>query len=215
MKNSMVAATLASVIALAGSEAAHAQAACYLTELFPDERIVVDVEKQGILVNSWTDLVALVFGGKQIAYKAHGKTVVAEEMEGEWIYSMAAVTGTVDVSSPFLLTNGNSAMHPTQLGAHMGLVATWVRGDEYGESSARPYHFDCGSDEQSPTPATWHCQSYNDFGDYWGAEDLTKVANPAADARCNLFEGLIATPVTPTAYVNAVGSGGKGRMLKK
>lgn len=207
--------------------AAHAEAACYASEMFPNERIVIDVEKQGVLVTNWMDLVELLFGGKQTAYSAHGKHVYAEDVEppaevasnqNHWGVWMAAATGTVDVAVPWWPASTRTAgMQATQSGAHLGLVAQWVRG--YGETDgmsaaqagghlwALPVTFDCGSEETSATPKMWTCEVYNEFGVYWGNTTYMKVAKMADDERCNLFEALpgVGAPVlsAPASFSQA------------
>jgi len=201
---------MAGVTALSGTAlpmaAAHAEAACYVSETFPNERIVIDVEKQGVIVSNWYDLVALLFGGKQTAYSAHGKHVyatedapaeVAAQAATNWVYWMAATTGTVDTGVAYW--GNRPGLQPTDTGAHMGLVSEWVRGDREmgGETWALPVTLDCGSAETSPTPYAWECQVYNEFGAYWGAVHYTKVAKAADDERCNLFQAVpgVAVPV--------------------
>lgn len=194
---------MAGVTALSGTilpmVAAHAESACYASETFPNERIVIDVEKQGVIVSNWYDLAALLFGGKQTAYSAHGKHVYATEdtppeagakAATNWVYWMAAATGTVDTGVPFW--GNRPGMQATDTGAHMGLVSEWVRGDGQmgGETWALPVTFDCGSAETSPTPYAWECQVYNEFGVYWGTVNYTRVAKTADDARCNLFQAV-------------------------
>jgi hypothetical protein len=197
VKKSFVSLVTAGVTALSGTilpmVAAHAESACYVSGMFPDERLVIDAEKQGVIVSNWYDLAALLFGGKQTAYSVHGKHVVAtaDPPPTNWLYWMAAATGTVDVSVPFWGSRP-PGLHGTDMGAHMGLVAQWVRGD--GEPAgviwALPVTFDCGSVETSPTPSAWECQVYNEFGVYWGTVNYTKVAITADDPRCNLFQAL-------------------------
>lgn len=219
MNQSIVFITRAAVVALAlPAGAVQAQAVCYREDLFPDERIVIDVEPQGLLVTPWYDLSALVFGGKQSAYRVHGKNVFAERTEDSgWVYSVAAATGTVDVSTRYLLKNNDPAMQQTATGAHMGLVAHWVRGDGQPEGAlvGLPVTWDCGSAETSTTPETWTCQSYNQFGVYWGTSILTKVAKPADDERCNLFESVPAVYVDTAGEVSNLGHRTQGSMFKR
>lgn len=197
MKNLIVPLSISGLVVVSGIaaplETANAAAVCYRIQGASSERIVIDVEKQGGLVNSWVDLVALVFGGKQTAYSAHGKHVYAPKLsDGSFdVVAIAAATGTVDVSAPYLLSPpATNAVRPSETGAHMGLVAHWANLYE-GKLVSVPVTFNCGSLEVSPTPNTWRCNILN------GAEPvfdndvaLTKV-NMADDVRCNLFQSII------------------------
>lgn len=194
MKNSIVASNISGLIAMAGAAApiatANATPVCYEIDM-ASERIVIDVEKQGGLVNPWVDLVALVFGGKQTAYSAHGKHVFAPKLSdgGFAVVAIAAVTGTVDVSAPYLLTPpATNAMRPQQSGAHMGLVAHWA--NLYQDKlTTFPVSFNCGSMEASSTPNIWMCNLSNESGLFLNTT-LTKV-NMADDMECNLFQAII------------------------
>jgi hypothetical protein len=177
--------------------AVHAQAACYTDSQFPDERFVIDAKTQGVLINSWYDLVELLFGGKQTAYSVHGKWAFAHHAEGSpWFVEMAAATGTIDVGSKYLGKNANPTATHTQTGAHLGLTVHLVRG-AHGEASSVPFTIDCGSDEASVLPHQWTCESYTEWGNYLGVSTLSKVSYQTDDERCNLFEAVPA-PVVPT-----------------
>ncbi|UZR27240.1 hypothetical protein [Methylococcus mesophilus] len=177
---------------------ANATAVCYASEMFPQERIVIDVERQGGLVNPWFDLIALAFGGKQTAYSAHGKHVfalsAAEQTEAaaaaadNWTVATAAATGTVDVSAPSLLAPPARGMRPTDSGAHMGLKALWVNMFDNQETSY-PVNLNCGSVEVNPTPNTWRCNVSNEAGFSWKDVYYYKV-NIADDVKCNMFQPM-------------------------
>ncbi|UZR27228.1 hypothetical protein [Methylococcus mesophilus] len=185
MKNLIVPLSISSLVVAFGVgaplETADAASVCYTIQGASTERIVIDVEKQGGLVNPWVDLVASVFGGKQTAYSAHGKHVFAPI--GYDFVAIAAATGTVDVSAPNLLSPpATNAVRPSETGAHMGLVAHWA--NLYGGKLVSfPVTFNCGSLEVSPTPKIWRCNIINEsrtFND--NGKLLTKV-NMADDVR--------------------------------
>lgn len=208
MKRSMLSLAMAGLTAASGLAApvgaVHAQSACYIDSEFPDERFVIDAETQGVLVSSWYDLAALLFGGKQTAYSVHGKWVdTYQDGENPLAVLMAAATGTIDVGTKYFGKSANpSAMH-TQTGAHLGLSVHVVRTG--GNTEWLPFTLDCGSDEASVLPSQWTCEGYSEWGDYFGVSTLAKVPFQANDARCNVFE---AVPASAPPTVSAAGQGG-------
>lgn len=195
MKKTIISLGMAGVTAVAGVAvpvgAANATAVCYASKAFPNERIVIDVERQGSLVYPWLDAIALAFGGKQTAYSVHGKHVwAAQKEQGSWEVAIAAVTGTVDVSAPYLLVQPSiNAMQPTETGAHMGLSAEWATFYKEKRNST-PVSLNCGSKEASSTPDTWRCNVANMYGYAYLDLEYNKV-NMADDVRCNMFQTTI------------------------
>ncbi|CAI8873585.1 MULTISPECIES: hypothetical protein [Methylococcus] len=188
---------------IASAGVAHAQSACYTDSLFPDERFVIDAETQGVLVSSWYDLAALLFGGKQTAYSVHGKYVYAYQEEGDpWVVHMAAATGTIDIGTRYFGKNVNPGAVHTQTGARLGLTVHIVEGTG-GEALFLPVTLDCRSTETSVLPSEWSCESYNAWGDYFGVSTLTRVPYQADDERCNLFE--VVPPTMPTVSLSQGG----------
>ncbi|MEE9295519.1 MAG: hypothetical protein V3W34_11230 [Phycisphaerae bacterium] len=77
---------------------------------------------------------------------------------------------------------------PETFGAHMGLQVDSVRGDGVTFFDfCRPYQLDCTSEESSPTPGTWFCESRNEFDVYHGPSTL-KLIDPLQLDRCSTFE---------------------------
>jgi hypothetical protein len=202
MKKSFVTAVFTGIVAAAATAAplsdAYAQSVCYKWDIFPDERIVLDVERHSILVKPYRP-----FGEMQTAYSVHGKHAFA--WEGASL--MAAATGTVVVSSPTSSTNGG------HYGAHLGLESEWVRGDGefWGDMFAQPVDFDCTTDEISATPKTWHCETSNEFGVYHGDSHLHMVWDDA----CKIFQNGHFGDLNGEALKAAVAAaGGKASMVK-
>ncbi|UZR27241.1 hypothetical protein [Methylococcus mesophilus] len=212
MKKAIISLSMAGLTSVAGVAvpvgAANAAAVCYASNTFPNERIVIDVEKQGALVNPWLDAIALIFGGKQTAYSAHGKHVwAAQQVEqgGGWAVATAAITGTVDVSAPYLFTQPNvNAMQPTATGAHMGLSAEWVTFYNEKKRNSWPVSLDCGSKEMSPTPDKWVCGVANELGYSFMNVVYAKV-NMADDVRCNMFQATTPSDLSLIGSMTNIG----------
>lgn len=196
MKNLIVPLSISGLVVVSGAaaplETANAASVCYTIQGASSERVVIDVEKQGGLVNPWVDLVALVFGGKQTAYSAHGKHVFTVFSQDRGLdMAIAAATGTVDVSAPYLLSPpATNAVRPSETGAHMGLVAHWANLYE-GKLVSVPVTFNCGSLEVSPTPNTWRCNIINESGPVFDSDVALIKVNMADDVRCNMFQSII------------------------
>lgn len=149
------------------------QLACYQWDIFPNERFKLNVKNHSPLSERREEQ---NFGhAKQTAFSVHGKHVIFEHM--------ATVEGTVVTAAK---TSGSSG-HPTgQTGAHLGLLAKWVRGDGANDF-ARSVTVECTTDEISSTPDTWTCESRNEFDVYHGFSKLTKV-DETRDEACSTFE---------------------------
>lgn len=177
--------------------------ACYSWSNFPDERLKINIKKHSPLTSFRDE--RLFNDSRQWSFSVHGKDVGV--CGGD---TMAAVDGTVVTSepSPFI---GKGAPLPTTaiLGSHLGFQINSVRVTD-GTLTCAPVQVDCTSEEISPAPGTWACNSLNEFG-VFAAFTLTRVDAP--DARCEIFEDGIAT--TGAAANNSKkGSGGSGSGLR-
>ena len=144
------------------------RSACYQWSAFPNERLRLDVKFHSRLTGLREKK---EFGHPlQSAYSVHGKHVGPCGFD-----TMVATTGTV--------------VSTRDAGQHMGLDSHASRGDGvlFGNDFCRSITFDCTTDEDSPTPQTWSCQSRNEFDIYHGISTLTRV-NPSADPLCSVFE---------------------------
>jgi hypothetical protein len=147
----------------------HDRLVCYLWDIFPDERFKLNVKEHSPLSNRRE---TRNFGhARQTAFSVHGKHVVFD--------TMATVEGTVVTAAKTSATTGPR-------GSHMGLHSKFVRGDGVSDF-ARPLTVECTSDEVSPTPKTWSCQSRNDFDIYHGFSNLIRV-DERKDPACSIFE---------------------------
>lgn len=128
-----------------------------------NERLVLNVDRQS----------GLTFPGgfDQSVFEAVGKNTDFED--GNRI--MATAQGTIIVT-----TKGGSS-HDFDHGAHMGLIAIWVRRD----GAAKNY--DCYSEQESATPAVWHCtvRDQNE-GLKLDRATLTRMTTP--DQFCGIFQ---------------------------
>jgi hypothetical protein len=145
------------------------QLVCYAWDMFPDERLKLNVKKHSRLSERKEER---NFGHpRQTAFSVHGKHVIGD--------NMATVEGSVVTAAKTSTTAGPS-------GAHMGLHSKFVRGDG-AVDFARPVTVECTTDEVSATPATWTCQSRNDFDVYHGFSKLTR-SDETNDPACSIFE---------------------------
>ena len=147
---------------------------CYFWDIFPNSPLRLDVQEHSPLTTR--DELREFGHALQTAFNVHGKGVGPC---GPVDITMAAAHGTVVVAEK----NGN----PETSGAHMGLQVDSVRGDGISFDFCRPYQLDCTSDESSPTPGTWFCESRNEFDVYHGASTL-KLIDPLQFDRCSTFE---------------------------
>jgi hypothetical protein len=160
--------------------------ACYRWSNFPDERLKIDVKKHSPLS---TFAAERAFGEpRQWAFSVHGKDVGV--CGGD---TMAAAVGTVVTAEPTPFFGKGAAPLPgTTFGSHLGIEINSVRGVGTAATCA-PVHLDCTSEEISPTPAIWRCNTRNDFGVFQGDVTLARV-DEATDPRCGIFEdGTILT----------------------
>ena len=114
---------------------------------------------------------ALTGGYAQSVYEAVGKNTDREN--GNEI--MAAAQGTI------IVTAKGGSTGDFDHGAHMGVIALWVRPD----GAAKNY--DCYSEQESPTPAVWHCavRDQNE-GLKLDRATLTRLIPP--DRNCGIFQ---------------------------
>jgi hypothetical protein len=142
MKTSAVAA----LAVLAFANEAYAVDACYLWDIFPNERFDLDVKSHSLLTGG--------VGGPavQTAYSVHGKGVNDCGPD-----TLVTVSGTVVTAS-----NGG--------GAHLGLTSHTSRADD----SCRSVVFDCTTEETNPVPDTWTCFSRNEFDTIYPPSHLLK-----------------------------------------
>ena len=193
LKGFLVAATLANVNAFAAGTATAmampvptptvtakpADTACYRWgHEFPDERTVITVKEYGR------------FGEHQRVFTVHGKDVGVCGHN-----TIAASVGTV------ITSNREHGHH----GAHLGLTILSVRnhdkhhggghsslGDDstldWKHKDCRDVTLDCTSEENDPTPDTWHCFVKNDFDDSFGIIKLRKIEHHHDDHRCKVFQ---------------------------
>jgi hypothetical protein len=128
-----------------------------------NERVVLNVDRQS----------GLTFPGgyTQSVFEAVGKNTDTEGKN----QIMAAAQGTIIVT-----TKGGS---PADLdhGAHMGLVAIWVRPD----GAAKNY--DCYSEQESATPAVWHC-AVRDQNEGLKLDRATLTRLTVPDQYCGIFQ---------------------------
>lgn len=145
--------------------------ACYSWDLFPDERLNLNIRGGGPLSSPQDEN-----NFNHPAQRTHGVHakhvgVCGDETNGsvEGVVLVAAATG-----------------------AHMGLHTMATRGAEKrgGRETCRPVFLDCYSDEASKAPQSWTCQSRNEFGAYHGQSTLTRIAMDTApnDPLCAQFE---------------------------
>lgn len=147
--------------------------ACYKWDIFPNERFKLDIKKHSPLSERKEEQ---KFGhAKQTAFSVHGKHVL-----NDW---MATAEGTVVTAAP---ADKHTSKSRKDTGAHLGLLAKWVRGD--GNSDfARSVTLDCTTSEVSSAPKNWHCESRNEFDVYHGFSKLTRV-DETKDPACSIFE---------------------------
>ncbi|SFE02137.1 hypothetical protein [Nitrosomonas sp. Nm166] len=148
--------------------------ACYKWDIFPDERFKLDIKKHSPLSERKEEH---KFGhAKQTAFSVHGKHVLHD-----W---MATVEGTVVTAAPS--NNSSNTKSSKDTGAHLGLLAKWVRGNG-NHDFARSVTLDCTTSEVSSAPKTWHCESRNEFNVYHGFSKLTWV-DETKDPACSIFQ---------------------------
>ncbi|SFN07552.1 hypothetical protein [Nitrosomonas communis] len=160
------------------------QLACYQWDIFPDERFNLNVKTHSSLSKGTKKQDSGTSGkdsghAQQKAYSVHGKHVVHD--------FMATVEGTVITAGETSGTTGTTGGTADSTGAHLGLLAKWVRGDGKSADFVRSVTVDCTTDEASATPHTWTCESRNEFDVYHGFSRLTKV-DETRDHACNTFE---------------------------
>jgi hypothetical protein len=148
---------------------------CYAMDLFPSERLRLDVEKHSKL--NGHDEVEVFDHAKQKAYSVHGK-----EIGGCGAETTMAVTGTVVTARA---KEGSAAVS----GAIMGIEMHAARS---APLECRSATFDCTTTEISATPDVWTCGVRNEFDINFGTVILTKV-NAAEDPLCSFF----GNPTTP------------------
>ncbi len=127
------------------------------------ERLVLNVDRQADL--------SFRGGYTQTLFDARGKNT---DTEGD-NEVMAAAQGTI------IVTSKGGAGGDFDHGAHMGLVAIWVRPD----GAAKNY--DCYSEQESPTPVVWRCAVRDQNEDLkFDQATLTRMAHP--DRFCGIFQ---------------------------
>ena len=175
-----------SILAVEASAVQLLQSACYQWSAFPNERLRLDVKFHSRLT---TFKEKKLFGHPvQTAYSVHGKHVGPCGFN-----TMVASTGTI-VSTP-------------DAGQHLGLDSHASRGDGnfFGNDFCRSITFDCTTDEDSPIPNLWSCQSRNEFDVYHGNSTLRRV-DPNQDRRCSIFENGTFDDATAALEAEAEGS---------
>ena len=142
-------------------------------DIFPDERFNLNVKTHSSLSKG------IGIGGtvgtdagqaQQTTYSVHGKHVVFN--------FMSTVEGTVITPGETSAgTTGKTGTTGGSTGAHLGLLAKWVRGDGQpgGIDFVRSVTLDCTADEASSTPNTWTCDSRNEFNVYLVLSSLPRL----------------------------------------
>lgn len=127
------------------------------------ERLVLNVDRQS----------GLTFPGgfSQSVFEAVGKNTDLEK--GNRI--MATAQGTI------IVTTKGGAAHDFDHGAHMGLIAIWVRPD--GATKG----YDCYSEEETATPTVWHC-SVRDQNEGLKLDHATLTMMTRPDQYCGIFQ---------------------------
>lgn len=133
------------------------------TDSSSNERLVLNVDRQS----------GLTFPGgfNQSVFEAVGKNTDLES--GNRI--MATAQGTIIVT-----TKGGSA-RDFDHGAHMGLIAVWVRRD----GATKDY--DCYSEQESAMPTVWHCM-VRDQNEGLKLNQATLTRMMAPDQFCGIFQ---------------------------
>lgn len=130
-----------------------------------NERLVLNVDRQSPLT--------FPGGYAQTVYTAVGKNT---DMDDGGQRTMAAALGTVIVT-----TKGGSA-RDFDRGAHMGVVAMWVRPDDSFKD------FDCTSEQETATPTSWSCQVRDQNEGLRRASATLTLLPPAGDQFCGIFQ---------------------------
>ncbi|MFW2372648.1 MAG: hypothetical protein ACN4GM_05955 [Gammaproteobacteria bacterium] len=145
--------------------------ACYQWDLFPNERLNLNIRNGGPLSSTQDETIY-----NHPAQRSHGVHAKHVGVCGE--NTNGAVEGVVVVAAA--------------TGAHMGLHTMVSRGSEKsgGRESCRPVFFDCFSNQADKTPEQWTCKSRNEFGTYHGESTLSLIAKDTApnDPLCGVFE---------------------------
>lgn len=127
------------------------------------ERLVLNVDRQS----------GLTFPGgfSQSVFEAVGKNTDLEN--GNRI--MAAAQGTI------IVTKKGGSARDFDHGAHMGLIAIWVRPD----GATKDY--DCYSEQETATPTVWHC-GVRDQNEGLKLDQATLTLMNTPDQYCGIFQ---------------------------